>query len=66
MFRCQQCNRTAERGTKMQLKVIETRPKIYEVKHKVDKRVVTKTYQGSEIVKELKVCEGCYGKEVQV
>ena len=66
MFRCHKCNNTSEKGEKQNSIVLQTRPKTYEVKRKIKRKLVTKTYQGSEIVKEAKVCGKCYGKDLRI
>ena len=66
MFRCQKCNRQSDKGEKPTMVVVETRPKSYEVKHRINRKDVYKTYHGTEIVKELKVCGECDAKNLQI
>lgn len=60
MFRCQVSDRVSLPGEKAFKVVVETRPKIY---LKEDKNgVLKKVGEGSEIVRELTVCEDVYKK----
>lgn len=60
MYRCEICKKTTKSGEKQNKKVIETREKIY---HYIGKDGKEKTSKGTEIVKEINVCEKCLNKE---
>ena len=55
MFKCQSCGNISKLGEKPSNKIIETRIKIYEYGRFRRK----KTTQGSEIVREAKMCRVC-------
>ncbi len=55
MFKCEVCGNTSKLGEKPTTKVIETRIKIYEYGRYRRK----KTTQGSEIVREARMCGVC-------
>ena len=57
MFKCEKCGRITEPGEKQHKKVIETREKIYKNE---DKHGNIKTSKGTEIVKEINICEECF------
>lgn len=59
MFKCDICHKTTKSSEKQNKKVVETRDKTY---HYVDKNGKEKTSQGTEIVKEIKVCDECMEK----
>lgn len=59
MFRCDICHKASKSGEKQNKKVIETRDKTY---HYIDKYGKEKTSEGTEIVKEIKVCDECIKK----
>lgn len=70
MFRCELCNQTSQCRKKTNKYVVQQRPKTYindVLDHKGKPRYdrqgnkLTKTSEGIEIVKEIKVCEKCYG-----
>ena len=60
MFKCEICGKTTKVGEKQNKKVVKTREKIYEY---TDKHGREMTSKGSEIVKEINVCEECSSKE---
>lgn len=56
MFRCEMCGNITQSGEKQHKKVVETRNRVY---HYLDKYGKEKTSKGTEIVKEIKICEKC-------
>lgn len=60
MFKCEQCGKTTRVGEKQTKKVIETRNKTYINEDKYGNEKKTK---GTEIVKEINLCEECASKE---
>ena len=60
-FVCQSCNRSQENGVKPIKVVIQTREKIYPVRY-VGKIVIDNGGRGTEIVKEINMCELCFNK----
>lgn len=63
MFICQVSGRVSKPGEKSFKVVVETRPKVY---YKTDKNGIQKKVgEGSEIVKELTVCEDVYKNMTQ-
>lgn len=56
MFKCEECGRITQAKEKQHKKVIKTRKKIY---YYLDKYEKERTSVGSEIVKEINVCEKC-------
>ena len=68
MFKCDQCKKTSNPGTKQHKVVVISRSKQYsntildyKGNPKKDKlgNILTKTSSGEEIVKEINVCESC-------
>lgn len=59
MFKCEECGKITQLGEKQHKKVIKTRKKIY---YYTDKNGKERTSTGSEIVKEINVCEKCANK----
>ncbi len=64
MFKCQKCKQTTKPNEKLNKVVIATREKEYTNKF-IDKngREQVKITNGTEIVKELNLCEKCVKKE---
>ena len=60
MYKCDICNEITKSGEKQNKKIIETRNKTY---HFIDKYGKEKTSEGTEIVKEINICEKCFLKE---
>lgn len=56
MFKCGICGEITKAGEKQNKKIVETREKEYVYVNKHGKEVTSK---GSEIVKEINVCEKC-------
>ena len=56
MFKCDKCKRITKAGEKQHKKVVETREKVY---INIDKYGKEKRTTGTEIVKEINVCERC-------
>lgn len=56
MYRCDICKEITKSGEKQNKKIIKTRTKKY---HYIDKYGKEQTSEGSEIVKEINVCEKC-------
>lgn len=56
MYKCEICHKTTKSKEKQNKKIIETRKKIY---HYIDKSGKEQTSDGTEIVKEINVCEKC-------
>lgn len=59
MFKCKICGNITQPGEKQYKKVVKTRNKIY---HNLDKYGRERISKGSEIVKEINVCEECSKK----
>lgn len=59
MFKCEECGRITQSGEKQHKKVVKTRAKVY---YNTDKYGNEKITKGSEIVKEISVCEKCENK----
>ena len=57
MFRCERCKRITKPGEKQHKKIVQTRQKTYV---NIDKRGKEKKTIGSEIVKEINICEECF------
>lgn len=57
MFKCEQCGKITKAGEKQNKKVVETRKRIYCY---IDKKGNEKVSEGSEIVKEINICEECF------
>ena len=60
MFRCEKCRRITKTNEKQYKKVIKTREKSYKNENTYGKVKETK---GTEIVKEINICEKCLEKE---
>lgn len=60
MFKCQICNKITKSGEKQNKKIIRTRKKVYKY---ADKNGKIKESQGTEIVKEINICDNCLRKE---
>jgi len=60
MFRCEQCGKITRAGEKQTKKVIETRNKFYINEDKYGNKKKT---EGTEIAKEINLCEECANKE---
>lgn len=60
MYKCDICNKITKRREKQNKKVIETRNKTY---YYTDKTGKEKTSVGTEIVKEINLCDECFTKE---
>ena len=56
MFKCDKCKRITKSGEKQHKKVVEKRNKTY---INIDKYGKEKRTTGTEIVKEINVCEKC-------
>lgn len=71
MFRCQQCGKVSQSGEECHKQVIEKREKIYPFREKVFSFCVERKREfrddkggtGWEIIKEINVCNECYGVE---
>ena len=62
MFKCEICHKTSKSGEKQNKKVVEVRDKVY---YYIDKSGKEKQSHGTEIVKEIKVCDKCYLKLIE-
>ena len=63
MFKCQKCDKNTMAGEKCHKIVVETRPKTYINQYKDRKgRKHEKVTEGTEIVREINVCEECYSQ----
>lgn len=60
MFKCEICGNITKPNEKQYKKVVETREKTYSY---IDKYGNEKTSTGSEIVKEINICEKCAEEE---
>ena len=60
MFRCEMCGKITRQGEKQHKKILKTRKRTY---HYLDKKGQEKTSIGSEIVKEINICEKCSNNE---
>lgn len=56
MFRCGICNQVTKPGEKQYKKPVKTRKKTYSYINKYGKKA---TSEGTEIVKEINICENC-------
>lgn len=63
MFRCEKCNKISKPREKMHKVITETREKVYENKIKTKNGESIKETFGTEIVKEISLCENCYKEE---
>lgn len=55
-YKCQECKTQQEPGLQQHTKVLKTR----KVQYEVSTSEGTKIRQGTEIVKEIRVCEPCF------
>jgi len=62
MYKCQECGKISKAGETVNKIVTETRKKEYEFEIQKGRNTITKTSKGSEIVKEIEVCEECYNE----
>ena len=62
MFRCDTCNKVTKIGEKQNKKVIETRKKTYYYTDQSGNEIKT---EGTEIVKELNLCDECFMKQIK-
>ena len=60
MFKCELCGKITKAGEKQHKKVVKTRDKTY---INIDKNGNEKKTTGTEIVKEINICEECAMKE---
>lgn len=60
MFKCELCGKITKAGEKQHKKVVQTRNKTY---INIDKKGNEKKTTGTEIVKEIRICEKCAMKE---
>lgn len=60
MFKCKICGKMTQPGEKQYKKIVKTRNKTY---HNLDKYGKERISKGSEIVKEINVCEKCAKEE---
>lgn len=57
MYKCDICNKTTKSGEKQNKKIVKTRKKTYYNTDKYGREIKS---EGSEIVKEIKVCDKCF------
>ena len=60
MYRCEICKQVTKPGEKQNKKIIKTRDRIYHNTDKYGKEIIS---EGTEIVKEINVCDKCFSKE---
>jgi hypothetical protein len=61
LYRCDKCNSISSIGDKENRVVVETRKKTYKNRIKTRRGHRTKTSEGFETVREIKLCGDCYG-----
>lgn len=56
MFKCEKCGKVTRAGEKQHKEIVKIRNKTY---NHIDKYGKEKTSKGTEIVKEINICEKC-------